>query len=458
MILRGDQGCVTFAPLHQQPPSPCHLPEPQCTCFTFSAAFVACRPDMHVIHRIKTTTPMIGKLRSLPDLNFDILLQIISLLTRQDVACITRTCHTLRIALSAELPREGVTLEGRHLTSFLQFVSVKDGRDRLSYFNRLVLPGLTYDAALSSGEQGISMRDVKQGLLGILKLAARNLESLSILDLDAFSFRPLELKKVLDSLPNLRELEISGVDKKNQNPLAGTLRHLRTLTLSFLEDETNASPFFKVPQSSLEELTLRNGTFKDTSISLPTVHTLRACPMMFPSDVDAYTRIFPNVRDVILDFPRDYARMDPEFRKRIPSCHPAIEWPSPHNEPWRAAFLHRAQKKADAWPHIQSLRAVGHGAGKLSWAGLTCQVPRVEVCSLRFLNDPLEGALSELRPRCVVFHPGSFHGPWKDQPWGWGQLRGFQAAPFATRLVVVVCQSIRDYVHQEVWLVRRGGL
>ncbi|KAM5541864.1 hypothetical protein V8D89_004593 [Ganoderma adspersum] len=394
----------------------------------------------------------IGKLRSLPDLNFDILLQIMSLLTRQDVACITRTCRALRVALVAELPREEVALEGRRLTSFLMFASVKDGRDRLSYFHKLILPGSTYEASLLSGEQAISVRDVKQAISGIFKLAAHNLESLSILDLDAFSFRPLELKNVLESLPNVRELEMSSVDKRYQNALADTLQHLRSLTLSFLEDETNASPFLKVPQSSLEELTLRNGTFNDTSISLPTVHTLRACPRKFPSDVDAYIRIFPNLQAVTLDFPREYARMDAEFRKRIPSCHPAIEWPSPHNEPWREAFLHRAQKKTDAWPHLQSLRAVGHGAGKLSWAGLTCQVPRVEVCSLRFLNEPLERVLSELRPRCVVFHPGSFHGPWKDQPWGWGLLRVLQAAPFATRLVVVVCRSIRDYVSQAVWL------
>ncbi|KAI1781609.1 hypothetical protein LXA43DRAFT_670004, partial [Ganoderma leucocontextum] len=291
-------------------------------------------------------TAMIGGLRSLPDLNFDILLQILSLLTRPEVACLTRTCSALRVALSAELPRGDVTLEGRHLTSFLMFADVKSGKDRLSCFHKLVLPGSTYDTTeMSSGEQAMSMKDVKQALSGILKLAAHTLESLSILDLDEFSFRPLELKKMLDSLPHLRELEMSGIDKKYQNVLVDVLPHLRTLTLAFLEDETNASPFFKgVPQSDLQAVTLHNGTFKDVTMSFPTVHTLRACPAKFPSDVDAYARIFPNVRDVTLDFPREYGRVDPEFRKHMQTFHPAIEWPNPHVQEWRNRLLSRPQR------------------------------------------------------------------------------------------------------------------
>ncbi|PIL28251.1 hypothetical protein GSI_09663 [Ganoderma sinense ZZ0214-1] len=415
-------------------------------------------PGSRMICKVQTTN--MGRFRSLPDLNFDILLQIISLLTRADVSSLTRTCRALRAALSAELAREVVTLEGPQLTSFLAFASVKDERDRLFYFRTLVLPGSTYDGSLSSGEQAISMRDVKQAILGIFKLASTNLESLSVLDVDAFSFRPMELKKLLSSLPNLRELELSGLDKKHQTALADTLPHLRTLTLSFLEHETNALPFLKCPHTALQELTLRNGTFnlKDDSqtLSLPTVHTLRAAPATLPSDVDAYTLVFPNVQHLTLDFPRDYCRMDAEFCKRMPRCHPDIEWPSPHTgdqtSGWRAAFLQRPSKKADAWPHLETLRAAGYGAGRLSWAGLTCRVPRLEVCSSRLLNAQLGEVLGELRPRCVVFHPRSFDGPWKGQPCGWGLLLALQGAPFVTRLVVVVCGRVREYVSQGVWL------
>ena len=236
------------------------------------------------------------RFRSLPDLNFDTLLQIISLLTAQDVARLTRTCRTLRAALSAELPRGQVTLEGRRLTSFLAFTSVKDGRDRLSYLHKLVLPGSTYGESLSAaGEHAMSMKDVKRALPDIFKLAAHNLESLSIPDLDVFSFRPIEFKKTLDSLPCLRELELSGVHKKYENTLTDTLPHLHTLTIAFYDDDTDASPFLRSPHStpSLQALTLYNGTLKDTSLSFPTVHTLRVCPVKFPGDVDAYTRIFP---------------------------------------------------------------------------------------------------------------------------------------------------------------------
>ncbi len=405
-------------------------------------------------------TMPIGRLRSLPDLNFDILLQIMSLLTRQDVACLTRTCRALRIALSAELPREDVTLEGRHLASFLMFASVKDGRGRLSYFNKLILPGSTYDESLSSGEQAMSMKDVKRALSDILNLVAHSLESLSILDLDAFSFRPLELKKMFGSLPHLRELEMSGIDKKYQDALAvDALTQLRTLTLAFLEDETDASPFLKAPHSDLQAVTLYNGTFGDASASLPTVHTLRACPAKLPGDVDAYTHIFPNVRHVILDFPRDHVRMDVEFQKRMRSCHPYIEWPSPYVQSWpgRADFLRRRQKKADAWPHLQSLRAVGHGAVKLSWAGLTCQVARVEVSCSQLLNQQLANVLNELHPRCVCFHPSSFHGPWMDRSFEWGQLLALQDAPFVTGLAIVLCRETMGYVCQAVWLVRRAA-
>ena len=300
----------------------------------------------------------------------------------------------------------------------------------------------------------MSMRDVKRALSDIFKLAAHSLESLSILDLNALSFRPFELKKILDSLPGIRELKLSGVDKKHQNALVDTLPHLHALTLAFVEDETNATPFLKAPKSDLQTVTLCNGTFEDASISLPTVHTLRACPLEFPSEVDAYTRIFPNVHDVTLDFPRDYGHMDADFRRRMRSYNLSTDWATPYAQSWRDEFLNRPKKKHDAWPHLQSLRAAGDDAAKLSWAGLTCQVARVETGCWRLWKEQLARMLNELRPRAVVFHPGSFHGPWKGELTGLGQLLALQDAPFVTRLAVVLCRGITDHVRQAVWLVR----
>ncbi len=400
---------------------------------------------------------MMGRFRSLPDLNFDILLQIMSLLTTQDVACLTRTCRVLRVALSSELPRGEVTLEGRHLTSFLTFANVKDGNDRLSYLHKLVLPGSTYDESLSSGEQAMSMKDVNRAVSGILKLTTSNLESLSILDLDAFSFRPVELKKMLDSLLRLRELEMSGIDQKYKNALVDTLPHLRKLTLAFLEDETDASPFLKAPRSDLQAVTLYNGTLKDATMSFPTVHTLRACPAKLPSDVDAYTRIFPNVRDVALDFPRDYVRMDAEFRKSMRSYQPGMAWSDPHVQEWRARLLSRPQMAADAWPHLQSLRTTGYGGWNLGWAGLTRQVARVEMScwQWQWMHQQLAGVLNELRPRCVVFHPTSFDWPYTSRMFRWPQLVALQDAPFVTRLALVFCWAVgRGFVSKQVWPVR----
>ena len=130
---------------------------------------------------------MIKKSRNLPDLNFDILLQIISLLTYRDVVYLTRTSRTLRLALSAGLPRGEITLEGRYLTSFRAFASVNDGRDRLSFLHKLILPGSTYDTPLSNEKQTMSTKEMKRALSDILKLAAQNLASLSILDLRIYS-------------------------------------------------------------------------------------------------------------------------------------------------------------------------------------------------------------------------------------------------------------------------------
>ncbi|KAI1794958.1 hypothetical protein LXA43DRAFT_95821 [Ganoderma leucocontextum] len=393
--------------------------------------------------------------RGLPDLNFDILLQIISLLTPRDVAHLTRTCHALRRALSAELPRGGVTLEGRHLTSFLAFTNVKHGKDRLSYFQELVLPGSTYET-MSSGDQTMSLKDVKRALSTIL-LAASNLESLSILDLDTFSFPPQELKTILDLLPRLRELEMSGIQKKYQGVLVDVLPRLRTLGLDFLE-ESHPNVFLKAHQINLQEVTLYNATLKGVSLSLPSVQTLRACPANFPSDIDALTRIFPNVKDLTIDFPRNVARLDPEYRKDVRRYHvgvASLAWTDPYVKSWRDRLLGRPQRKADAWPHIQSLRAAGVGMEKIGWLGLTCQVPRMEVCSWHMAQTQLAGMLRELRPSCLVFHPGTFHGHWVNRSYGWGLLFALQVASSVTRLAIVLCKETMGFVSRDVrWLVR----
>ncbi|KAM5539458.1 hypothetical protein V8D89_006910 [Ganoderma adspersum] len=405
---------------------------------------------------MQTTT--VGGPRGLPDLNFDILLQIISLLTTCDVAHLTRTCHALRNALSAELPREGVTLEGRHLSSFLTFTDAKHGRDRLSYFQDLVLPGSTYET-ISSGDQAMSLKDVKRALSAILQ-SASSLQSLSILDLNAFSFPPKELKTILDSLPRLQELEMSGIQKKYEGILVDVLPRLRTLGLDFLE-ESDANTFLTSRQSdSLQEVVLYNAVFnnlKNMAISLPAVHTLRACPANLPSDVDALTHMFPNVKDLVLDFPRNYSRLDPEYRKNIRRHHlgvPSQSWSDAYEKSCRDRLLARPKRKADAWPHIQSLRIAGVGTNKLGWLGLTCHVPRVEVCSWRVEHTQLAGMLKEQRPRCLLFHPGTLHGLWGPRSYGWSLLFALQFASSVTRLAVVLCKETMDSISRQTqWLV-----
>lgn len=409
-------------------------------------------------------TTNIWKLRSLPDLNFDILLQIISLLTPRDIAYLTRTCHALRQALAAELPRAGVTLQGQHLTSFLEFSNVKHGRDRLSYFQELVLPGSTYGTSMSSGDQALSLKDVKRTLSTVL-LAANNLESLTILDMEAFSFSYKEVKTILDSLPHLRELEMSGVQKKYQGVLTDVLPRLRTLDLDFLE-ESDASAFLKSRKSdSLQEVVLNNAVFKDTTITFPTVHTLRACPTNFPRDIDALTRIFPNVKDVVFDFPRNYGSLDPEYLKGIGGQtrghmrYYGIEWSDPTTaavQAVRARLLTRPQRTPDTWPHIQSVRAAGAACGKLLWAGLTCEVPRVEVSSWRMKTSQLACVLNELRTRCLVLYPSMHHGFSNSTPeGGWGLLLALRHAPNVTRLTVVLCRPSLRYFSNANWLVSR---
>ena len=239
----------------------------------------------------------------LSDLNFDTLLPIISLLTTRDVAHLTRTCHTLRRALSAELLREGVNLEGRHLTSFLAFTDVKHGKDRVSYLEGLRLLGSTYKT-ISSGDQVMSSKDVKRTLSTIL-LAASNLKYLFIRDLNMFHFRPRELKTLLDSLPCLQLLEMQGVQNKYEGVLVDVIPRLRSLGLDVLED-CDLNVFLKTREcSSLHDMMLYGRTFnlQDVSLSFPSVRTLYASPANLPSDIDALTRIFPNITHLTLLFP-----------------------------------------------------------------------------------------------------------------------------------------------------------
>ena len=309
----------------------------------------------------------------------------------------------------------------------------------------------------------MSLKDVKRALSTILQ-SASNLQSLSILDLNAFLFPPKELKAILDSLPRLRELEMSGIQKKYEGILVDVLPRLRTLGLDFL-GESGACVFLKSRQSdSLQEVVLYNAVFnKDTSLSFPTVHTLRVCPTRLPSDIDALTYIFPDVRDLVLVLPRNYGHLDPQYRKNLRRHHFGVAsqpWSDAYEKSWRDRLLARPTRKADAWPHIQSLRIAGVGEDKLGWLGLTCHVPRVEVCSWRVEHTQLAGMLKEQRPRCLVFHPGTFHGPsvWirRRRTYGWNLLCALQLAPSITRVAIVLCKEAMDLVSKYPdWLVRQ---
>ncbi len=308
----------------------------------------------------------------------------------------------------------------------------------------------------------MSLKDVKRALSTIL-LAASNLGSLSILDLDAFSFPPRELKTILDSLPHLRELEMSGIQKKYEGILVDVLPHLRTLSLDFLQD-SDASAFLKSHQSdSLQEMVLYNALFKDTSMSFPAVHTLRACPAKFPSDIDALTHIFPNIKDVVFDF-HDRGSLDTKYRKGLHGHlrYFGMGWADPTDtsvQEVRGRLLTRPQKKADAWPHVQSLRAVGMGIGNLVWLGMTCEVQRLEVASWRMKATQLACVLNELRVRCLVLYPGMNHVRSNNQPVnGWGLLLALRSAPTVTRLAVVLCRASLCCFSRAAWLVRRFAL
>ena len=49
-----------------------------------------------------------------------------------------------------------------------------------------------------------------------------------------------------------------------------------------------------------------------------------------PGDIDAYMPIFPNVREVTLNFPRGYASLDPKFQKGVRKYYSGREWSSPY--------------------------------------------------------------------------------------------------------------------------------
>ena len=406
--------------------------------------------------KIRTAGAAMATPLGFPDLNFDILFYIISRLARRDVACLSCTCQALRRALSPELPRGGVTLEARHLTSFVLFADVKHGEDRLRYLHTLVLPGSTYQS-MSSSKQDI------EGALSTVLLATPNLGSLSILDLKVLSFRPETLKKVFQSLSRLRELEITVIQKKyeGEGVLEDVLPRLRRLSLTFDEPGIDANAFLRLPpeapQNKLREVTLDYGMFDPPSSSFPAVRTLRVSPFTLPSDIDALTDLFPNVEDVTLDFRTNYCLLDSDYSRRAQSLYlPDTPWTDPAAKTCRDHLLNRPERKADAWPHIQSLRITGLSINDVAWVGLACQVPRLEVCC-RLLNvQPLAGILRELRTSCAVFHPGVFHAPGKTRSGGWGMLRALETAPCVTRLAIILCQGWKNCVwHALQWSVRR---
>ena len=104
---------------------------------------------------------MIKKSCNLPDVNFNILLQIMPLLTYQDMGYLTHTCHMLRLTLSAELPQRDIALEEQHPTPFRAFASVNNRGDRPSFLHGLILPGSTYNMPLSSERQAMSTKEIK---------------------------------------------------------------------------------------------------------------------------------------------------------------------------------------------------------------------------------------------------------------------------------------------------------
>ncbi|KAM5541871.1 hypothetical protein V8D89_004600 [Ganoderma adspersum] len=194
-------------------------------------------------------------------------------------------------------------------------------------------------------------RDAKQALADVRLKPAHSLESLTILDMDAIPFCPLEFKKMLDSLPRLLP-ECAG----------GHLPHLHALTLAFDNPETNANLSFKTTPDGpgvLEEVKLFNGTSKTSSAMAPrlrTVYTLGVlAPRRSPTTSTPTRASSPTsaTSPSTLYFPKNYARMDPALRKGMRTYSRGM---ASSVQSWRARFLTRPQREPDAW--------------NVGWAGL----------------------------------------------------------------------------------------
>ncbi len=106
------------------------------------------------------------------------------------------------------------------------------------------------------------------------------------------------------------------------------------------------------------------------------------------------------------------------------------------------------------------LESSGHGDGveKLGWLGLPCQVPRLEVCSWGLEPCLFAGMLMEMRPRCLVFHPGAVDNPCVSlgSTAGWILLSALPFAPSVTQLTIILCKESMGQVSRSTWwLVRR---
>ncbi|PIL27850.1 hypothetical protein GSI_11004 [Ganoderma sinense ZZ0214-1] len=313
-------------------------------------------------------------------LNWDILLYMVTFLSRPDVSSLMKTSHEFYELGLRELFRDPVELRANNVQSLHKCLHIGKSNPRSHYLRDVTMSCTLSHLPPVSRESNVSM---EQLLCDILQNASR-LRKLRF-DWGAASLSG-SFSVVMPTLHCLEELYMPLVSQELWDSIKGLRAPIRKLAVHF--GPTNHLPFLTADpvsllepfQSTLEELDLAVVQCEDMSVVYPAVQKLSLADCYYGRtrggiDIGPVMCAFPNV----VDFSLSAAKAQPALShwKEGRSCDHAdlIERCRTANTQWQREHPHAAA--GSGWAALESVTA-GHVVD-LYMLGLRRAVPRVEI-------------------------------------------------------------------------------
>ena len=312
---------------------------------------------------------------SLNALTWDVLLHVVTFLTRPDVSSLMKTSHEFYELCLRQLFRDPVDLRANNIQSLHTCLHIGTSHPR-SHYLRDVTMSCTLSHLPPSRDGDVSM---EQLLCDILRDASR-LRRLR-LDWGAASLSG-SFSVVIPTLHNLEEVYLPLVSQELWDSIRGLRAPIRKLTAQF--GPTNNLPFLPADpvslldsfQSTLEDVDLAVIQCEDGSAVYPVVRKLSLADCYYGRtrggiDIGPVMRAFPNV----VDFSLSAAKVHPAVShwKGGRSCDHVdiIDRCRIVNSQWQREHPH------GGWTSLESV-TVGHVVD-LYMLGLCRPVPHVEI-------------------------------------------------------------------------------